>query len=166
MSVSLPALAVQGLSKELSRIEGCLEFFGNRIVSCHKNGDLSSQKSKLTSGVLFDLQQCTADFGKSFQFILEQHLSCGCPTSGHINSRVELVWPADMPSPFQQMLRGMQEILTVAHEIQTQLQQGRVQVTNVKGLLRDIASFINAMSVHLFPDTERLAATPPRPWQT
>jgi hypothetical protein len=51
----------------------------------------------------------------------------------------------------------MQTILTTAYEIQTQLQLGRVQVTQLKNMLRNIASFINAMSVHLFPDPEGLA---------
>jgi hypothetical protein len=164
-------LAAQDISKNLSKIQHCLEFGGGGIISTHKDGDLRSQASKLTSGVLFDLQQYAAFAGKSLEFFLDQHLSSEklleWPTqiSGQIESldikryerEVELDWPADVPQHFQSMLRGMQTILTTAYEIQTQLQLGRVQVTQLKNMLRNIASFINAMSVHLFPDPEGLA---------
>jgi hypothetical protein len=164
-------LAAQGLSNDLSRIQNCLEFFGESIISHHKDGDLSNQKSKLTSGVLFDLQQYSSFTGKSLEFFLDQHLSSGkllewpTQTSEQVKSidikrferEVELEWPVDVPHQFQHMLRGMQRIITISYEIQTQLQLGRVQVTQLKGLLQSIASFINAMCVHLFPDPERLA---------
>jgi hypothetical protein len=164
-------LAAQDISENLSKIQHCLEFFGEGIISSHKDGDLRNQASKLTSGVLFDLQQYAAFAGKSLEFFLDQHLSSEklleWPTqiSDQIESLdikryerdVELDWPADVLPHFQSMLRGMQTILTTAYEIQTQLQLGRVQVTQLKNMLRNIASFVNAMSVHLFPDPEGLA---------
>ena len=162
-------LAAQSISGDLSRIQSCIDFFGASIVIYHNDGNLSSQSSKVTSGVLFDLQQYAAYTGKSLEFFLDQHLSSGellkwpTQTSEKIKSldikrferRVVLESPADLPFQFKTMLREMQSIINDTYEIQTQLQLGLVQVTRLKTLLQTIAKFISQMSVHLFPDPQQ-----------
>jgi hypothetical protein len=162
-------LAAQGLSDDLSRIQGCLEFFGETIVTYHKNDEWSTEKrSTVASGITFDLQQYAAYTGKSLEFFLNNHLSSGellewpTKTSKWVESldikrferRVELEWPADLPYNFQEMLRGMKNIIERAYEIQTQLQLGIVQVTRLKALLQTIAGFITEMCFHIFPDPQ------------
>ena len=162
-------LAAQSISGDLSRIQSCIDLFGASIVIYHNDGNLSSQSSKVTSGVLFDLQQYAAYTGKSLEFFLDQHLSSGellkwpTQTSEKIKSldikrferRVVLESPADLPFQFKTMLREMQSIINDTYEIQTQLQLGLVQVTRLKTLLQTIAKFISQMSVHLFPDPQQ-----------